>query len=243
MKTLFCLILALLLTGCAPAETVPLTGSLSVHYLYGGALVQCNGEALLIDCGTGITPEALENYGVTDLSAIVLTGCEEEQTAALAEVLPAFPAPVYGPGGQDVTVPEDGQTISLDCARLEVLSVPDCDCLALMVTFGEDTFLFLGSMAAEAQNALAQEIPPVQVLQTDDCAVATEALLIAASPAYLMVDGSSEQIPAGAYEIFDTHSFGPVTLETEGSGITASWSLFASDSVASVSKSPVITRN
>lgn len=235
MKKYLCLILALLLAGCAaaPAETVPLTGSLSVHFLFGGALVQCNGEALLVDCGTGVTPEKLESYGVTALSAIVLTGCEEEETAALPEVLAAFPAPVYGPGGKEVTVPEDGQTLFLDCAQLNVLSEPGSDHLALTLTFGEDSFLFLGSLEAEAQEALAERLSPVHILQTDDLMAPQDTLLSAAQPAYLMVDGSPEKIPAGTWEIFDTHGFGPVTVQTEGHGITVSFALFVSDSVAS----------
>lgn len=52
MKKLLCLILALLLTGCAaaPAETEPtVSGSLRIQYQQTGALVECNGQTLETD--------------------------------------------------------------------------------------------------------------------------------------------------------------------------------------------------
>lgn len=238
MKQILCFLLAILLSGCtaAPAETEPvLSGTLTLQCLEGAALVQCNGEALLVDCGENITAELLKNHGLEKLSAIVLTGCTKEETAGLAAVLEAFPTVVYAPGqvdGAEATVPENGQTVFLDCARM-TLRIPEkeAEALALHVRFGEDSFLFLGNMDEENQNTLAenwQENTGVLHIR----GTPAQALLTAAAPDYILVDGKAEEALEAQLEVFDTEDYGPVTVKTEGSGVTLSWSLHVSHAIA-----------
>ena len=238
MKRLLCLLLlALLLTGCGsqmqPVETVPpeLSGSLSVQYLTGGALLQCNGKTLLTDCGEGITPQLLEAYGVESLSAIVLTGCDEIRAAGLAAVLEAFPTTVYAPGkvdGTDVIVPEEERSLWLDCTRLTIHSLDGN--LALQAVFGEDSFLFLGDMAPEDQKKLEIKTDVIRVHQSVTLA---QELLRAAQTVYVMVDGRAEETLAEQYEVFDTDGFGTVTATTEGNGVNVLWMFSGSKEAAS----------
>lgn len=229
MKKWMCLILALLLSGCtaAPAETEPvLSGSLTVSCLEGAVLLQCNGETALVDCST--TPEVLKSYGVESLSAVILTGSREE--ASLEPILEAFPT--------EVIAPEKSQTLYLDCARLTV-HVPRPDCRALEVRFGDQRFWFLGSMPGEAQKTLAEtsgEALRCQILHFRN--TAEEALLSAAAPDYLLVDGRADEALKERFEVFDTRGFGPITAESDGSSVNLSWTIVVTDSAAVVPVQP-----
>lgn len=207
MKKVWCLLLALLLTGCAaPAQEAPeLRGSMTVHYLPGGALVQCNSENLLVDCGGEITAETLKNYGVERLAAVVLTGAGRD--SGLEALLETFPAEVYRPG-------EAEREFYLDCGAVKTAASG-----AVSVTFGEDRFLFQGAASMSGENArvlwLAEGVSP------------------SGETEYLLVDGKADKALKEQYNVLDSDGFGPVTVQTEGKGVTVSITLFTSDSVAS----------
>ena len=230
MKKILCLLLSLLLTGCAgtPAETKPveLKGALTLHCLEGAVLVQCNGENLLVDCG--IMPQTLEEYGVETLSAIVLTDCEEARREHLEAILEQYPADVWS----SEALPAKDQW--LDCAHMTLLGQEDA--LALKIEFGEDSFLLAGSMNREAQTALAErwgESLRSDVLHVHVAPAEADVLRKAAEPEYLMVDGKADRANFQGMEVFDTEGFGAVRMQTEGNGIQTAWSLHTSHDVAS----------
>ena len=218
MKKWLCLLLALALTGCAAvtAETEPaeVAGKLTLRYLAGGVLVQCNGEMLLVGCTEEIGSETLEYYEAAEASVLMLNG--EELPAGL-EALP-------------VLAPEEAKW--LDCARLTVLRPEkDGEKIALKLTFGQDSFLFLGDMDENEQSALAeafgQELGSA-MLHLKEGTGLSEALLTAASPAYIMVDGRAAEDLKENFAVYDTEDFGTVTVESEGAGVTLGWMVSAS---------------
>lgn len=192
MKRMLALLglLALLLTGCSleppePAVTpAPSGDGLLVHFIDVGqadcALLQCDGEYLLIDGGNRedgqLVVSYLEQQGVEELAAVVCTHPHEDHVGGLPAVLAVYPTgAVYAPTrtyaskvfddfmyyadqqGLTVTIPEPGDKISLGSAELTVLGPvkdypePNNTSIVLKAQYGDTAFLFTGDMEAEAE--------------------------------------------------------------------------------------------
>ena len=236
MKKLICICLTLLLlAGCAgepePFQPPEVTGSVSLRYLPGGTLVRCNGETILIDCGTSMTAETLQQENVQSLSAVYLTGSGESRTGGLEDLLAQYPATVYGPGEN---TPEERTLV--DCAVLTVLLTEE-DALALRLDFGESSFLFTGNLSTEGQKALASA-GTADVLQPGSEMVLTEELAAAVQPTYGILRGNLlpetvDTLQQADAQVYTIENMGPITVESEGSGLQVSWSFHVSDSIAS----------
>lgn len=187
--TLLLLICALALTlwGC-PAldkdDPAP-SGNLTVHYIDVGqadcALVECNGEYILIDGGnvadSQLVVSYLEKQGVSELLAVVCTHAHEDHVGGLAGVLAVYRTyHVYAPtrtyssdcfddfayytDQQDleITIPEPGDYLSFGGATMTVLgpvksyaNVNDTS-LVVRIDYGATRFLFTGDMEMQAEN-------------------------------------------------------------------------------------------
>ena len=186
-------LLALLLTGCELPEktqsgSVSGTG-LTVHYIDVGQadsiLLQCDGEAMLIDGGNVADSQTVVSYlqhqGVEELSYVVNTHAHEDHVGGLAGALSQYPAgEVLSPvteydsqafgnflkytqeQGLSLTVPEPGDTWTVGTAAVTVLGpVQDYDdtnntSIVLRVDFGETSFLFTGDMERSAEEDLLE---------------------------------------------------------------------------------------
>ena len=192
MKRMLALLglLALLLTGCSleppepPVTPAPSGDGLLVHFIDVGqadcALLQCDGEYLLIDGGNRedgqLVVSYLEQQGVEELSAVVCTHPHEDHVGGLPAVLAVYPTgAVYAPTrtyaskvfddfmyytdqqGLTVTIPEPGDKISLGSTELTVLGPvkdypePNNTSIVLKAQYGDTAFLFTGDMEAEAE--------------------------------------------------------------------------------------------
>ena len=197
LSRLLPVLLALLLTGCGldgaqptaqtaarPAEAPP---ELTVWYIDvgqgDGALLESNGEYLLIDGGEiengSLLVSFLEKQGVQELKAVVCTHPHSDHGGGLPAVLAVYPpAAVYAPTrtyaapwfddflrytdqqGLEVTIPAPGDTIGLGTTALTVLgpreSYEDLNntSLVLRADCGEVRFLFTGDMETLAENDL-----------------------------------------------------------------------------------------
>lgn len=190
MKKLTALVLtlALLLSGCTTAVPAPTTatgGTLTVHFLDVGqadcALVECDGEFMLIDGGnvedSSLVVSYLESQGVEALNAVVCTHPHEDHAGGLAGVLAVFPTrAVYAPtttyaskcyddflyyvNQQDltVTIPTPGEQWSLGTGQVTVLGPvqsyadPNNTSLVIKLRYGDTAFLFTGDMERDAEN-------------------------------------------------------------------------------------------
>ncbi len=187
------LTLSLLLTGCVvqvetpEIQTQPLVSGdgLTIHFIDVGqadsALLECDGEYLLIDGGNRDDGELvvtyLEQQGVEELSAVVCTHAHEDHVGGLPSVLAVYPtAAVYAPTktyssrvfddflyytdqqGLEVTMPQPGDTLTLGSTQITVLGPvktypdPNDTSIVLKVTYGETSFLFTGDMETGAEN-------------------------------------------------------------------------------------------
>ena len=191
-QKLFALILALslLLSGCmevrlVPGETVPSGKTLTVQFIDVGqadcALLECDGEFLLIDGGnrddSQLVVSVLEQQGVKELAAVVCTHAHEDHVGGLPAVLAVYPTKaVYAPTktysstifdkfvyytdqqGLEITIPDPGHRFSLGQAEVTVLgpvksyAETNDTSIVLRVTFGDTSFLFTGDMETDAEN-------------------------------------------------------------------------------------------
>lgn len=187
----FLLILLLLLTGCGQTTQVTPTqppaenARLEVHFIDVGqadcALLECNGEYIIIDGGnvedSSLVVSYLEKQGVTKLEAVIATHAHEDHVGGLPGVLAVFEtASVYAPTrtyssncfddfvyyadqqGLQITIPEPGDVISFGDATATVLGPtqsyadPNNTSIVLLVELGDSRFLFTGDMETQAEN-------------------------------------------------------------------------------------------
>ncbi len=185
-----CLLLALLLTltGCPPQdknEPPQDSGYLKVHYIDVGqadcALIECNGEFVLIDGGnvadSSLVVSYLQRQGVTELLAVICSHAHEDHVGGLPGVLAVFrtyhvyaPTRTYSSNCFDdflhytdqqeleVAIPEPGDYLSFGGATLSFLGPvqsyadPNNTSLVVRIDYGETSFLFTGDMEVQAED-------------------------------------------------------------------------------------------
>ena len=202
LKILIALLALLaLLTGCAPsapkATTPPVDGNgLAVHFIDVGqadcALLECDGEFLLIDGGnvedSSLVVSYLQQQGVQELAAVVCSHAHEDHVGGLPGVLAVYPteavyAPtrtysskcfddfVYYTDQQDlqIIIPQVGDVIPFGDATAEVLGPvksyadPNNTSIVLKVTYGQTSFLFTGDMETSAETDMLDHGANVKV--------------------------------------------------------------------------------
>lgn len=192
-KKLIAGILTLVIAACSYVVTEYLReepsavsgGGLTVRYIDVGqadcALLECDGEFLLIDGGnrddSQLVVSFLEQQGVKELAAVVCSHAHEDHVGGLPAVLAVYPTKaVYAPTktysssifdkfvyytdqqGLDITIPAPGDRFNLGQAVVTVLgpvkSYADTNdtSIVLRVTYGETNFLFTGDMETDAEN-------------------------------------------------------------------------------------------
>ncbi len=171
--------------GTAPSEAPAEQSGLTVHFLDVGqadcALLQCGGEAMLIDGGnredSQLVVSYLEQQGVEELTAVVCSHAHEDHVGGLPGVLAVYPtAAVYAPTrtyasnifddfvyytdqqGLEITIPAPGDSFSLGQATVTVLGPVQSyaemnnTSIVLKVSHGEMDFLFTGDMETTAEG-------------------------------------------------------------------------------------------
>ena len=192
-KKLIAGILTLVIAACSYVvteylweDTPAVSGEgLTVQYIDVGqadcALLECDGEFLLIDGGnrddSQLLVSFLEQQGVKELAAVVCSHAHEDHVGGLPAVLAVYPTKaVYAPTktysssifdkfvyytdqqGLDITIPSPDDQFTLGQAVVTVLgpvkSYADTNdtSIVLRVTYGETSFLFTGDMETEAEN-------------------------------------------------------------------------------------------
>jgi len=168
------------------ALPVPEGSEFAVHFIDVGqadsALVQCDGEYMLIDGGnvadSSLVVSYLKGAGVDELDYVICTHAHEDHVGGLSGPLNAFPAEtVYAPvteyqsdaftnfakyaeryGG--IQIPQAGDAFALGAAQVEVLGpVKEYDdtnntSIVLKVSYGSTSFLFTGDMEEAAEHDL-----------------------------------------------------------------------------------------
>ena len=185
------LAMMLTLTGC-PAldkDTPAPGGYLEVHYIDVGqadcALIECNGEFILIDGGnvadSQLVVSYLQQHGVEELLAVVCTHAHEDHVGGLAGVLAVFRTyHVYAPtrtysskcfddfahytDQQDleITIPQPGDYLSFGGATMTILGPvesyadPNNTSIVVRIDYGTTRFLFTGDMETQAENDMLE---------------------------------------------------------------------------------------
>ena len=188
------LILALLLTltGCPPSnknDPPQSDGYLKVHYIDVGqadcALVECNGEYILIDGGnvadSSLVVSYLQKQGVEELLAVVCSHAHEDHVGGLPGVLAVYRTyHVYAPTktysskcfddflyytdqqNLEVTIPAPGDYLSFGGATMTVLGPvesyadPNNTSIVVRIDYGTTSFLFTGDMETQAENDMLE---------------------------------------------------------------------------------------
>lgn len=184
---LLLLALLLTLTGCPPQDDPEPqdSGYLKIHYIDVGqadcALIECNGEYVLIDGGNVADSQLVVSYlqkqGITELLAVICSHAHEDHVGGLPGVLAVFRTyHVYAPTrtyssncfddfvyytdqqGLEITIPEPGEYLSFGGATMTVLGPvdtypdPNNTSIVVMVEYGTTRFLFTGDMETDAEN-------------------------------------------------------------------------------------------
>lgn len=188
LSVLFLLLALLLtLTGCPPQDKSDPqeTGYLKVHYIDVGqadcALIECNGEYILIDGGnvadSQLVVSYLEKQGVEELLAVVCSHAHEDHVGGLPGVLAVYRTyHVYAPirtyssncfddfvyytdqQGLEITIPQPGDYLLFGGATMTVLGPvdtyadPNNTSIVVLVEYGTTRFLFTGDMETDAEN-------------------------------------------------------------------------------------------
>ena len=172
-------------TASSTTRPAPTSGQLSVHFIDVGqadcALLECNGEYIIIDGGnvsdSSLVVSYLQQQGVTRLEAVIATHAHEDHVGGLPGVLAVYEtAAVYAPTrthssncfddfvyytdqqGLTITIPQPGDVITFGDATATVLGPtasyadPNDTSIILMVEFGNTRFLFTGDMETGAEN-------------------------------------------------------------------------------------------
>lgn len=188
-------LLSLLLTGCFAQPASDASGTMSVHFIDVGqadsALLECNGQYVLIDGGNVADGDDVVNYllnaGVKELAAVFCSHAHEDHVGGLAAVLEAIPTKaVYAPTRTyssncfdqfvyyadqqhlSIEIPAPGTSLSYGDLSVTVLgplkSYPETNdtSLVLMVRFGDTRFLFTGDMERTAEIDLLDANVPVK---------------------------------------------------------------------------------
>lgn len=195
-KSVICMLLGLilLLGGCEfsiPEQSVPeVSGDgLTVHFIDVGqadsALLQCDGQTMLIDGGnvedSSLVVSYLENQGVEYLDYVVCTHAHEDHVGGLSGPLNTCAVgTVFSPvteysskafsnfvkytqqQGVELTVPGPGDAFTLGNAQVTVLGPTEeyedtnNTSIVLRVDYGETSFLFTGDMERAAEEDLLE---------------------------------------------------------------------------------------
>ena len=169
------------------SSDVPEDSSFFIHFIDVGqadaALIQCDGEYMLIDGGnvedSNLIYSVLERDNITNLDIVVGTHAHEDHIGGLSGALSYATAdivlsPVTEVGitkafdkfkekaekqSGGLTVPEVGDTYEVGNAEVEILGINATEdtnesSIILMVTYGETKFLFTGDAEYEAEQAV-----------------------------------------------------------------------------------------
>ena len=183
--------LLLTLTGCPPMDkdAPSVTGNLNVHFIDVGqadcALIECNGEYILIDGGnvedSQLVVSYLQRQGVEKLLAVVCSHAHEDHVGGLPGVLAVYPTHhVYAPTktysskcfddfvyytdqqGLEITIPEPGDYLSFGGATMTILGPtesyadPNNTSIVVRIDYGTTSFLFTGDMETQAENDMIE---------------------------------------------------------------------------------------
>lgn len=233
------------------------------------ALLECGGSYALIDGGnvddSSLVVSYLQQAGVEELTAVFNTHPHEDHVGGLAGVLAVYPTQaVYAPTttyssdcyenflyyadqqGLSVTIPSIGQTITLGDASIQVLgptkSYADLNniSLILMVTFGDNRFLFTGDMEMEAEADLINSGAYIQadVLKVGHHGSYTSTsyrFLYEVQPKYAVIsvgrdnpyghphDQPMSRLRDADCTIYRTDLMGSIVAVSDGTDITFSW--------------------
>lgn len=184
-----------------PKETIRKDDVLIVHFIDVGqadcALLECDGQAMLIDGGNTEdgwdVVEYIENQGIEQLDLVVGTHPHEDHIGGLPAVLDAFPVENLWSGhipytngttyaftnmasdkGLQIQYPRVGDTYELGSASVTVLGPVKLNyedvndlSLVLMVEYGQTRFLFTGDMEMLAEDDMLDYWGDDSVFQAD----------------------------------------------------------------------------
>ena len=184
-----------------PKETICKDGVLIVHFIDVGqadcALLECDGQAMLIDGGNTEdgwdVVEYIQDQGIEQLDLVVGTHPHEDHIGGLPAVLDAFPVEELWSGhipytgsatyaftsmasdkGVEIQYPQLGDTYDLGSARVTVLGpvklgYEDVNdlSLVLMVEYGQTRFLFTGDMEMIAEDDMLDHWADDSLFQAD----------------------------------------------------------------------------
>ena len=187
-------LLCLLLCGCEYSivlETQPANApadagrELLIHFLDVGqadcALIECDGEFLLIDGGNRedgqLVVSYLQQQGVEVLNTVICTHAHEDHVGGLPSVLAVYPTQtVLSPTktyssnifdkflyyvdqqGLEVEIPSPGDVLNVGSATVTVLGPvksyadPNNTSIVCRIDYGKTSFLFTGDMEQEAEG-------------------------------------------------------------------------------------------
>ena len=216
--------------GTAPSEAPAEQSGLTVHFLDVGqadcALLQCGGEAMLIDGGnredSQLVVSYLEQQGVEELTAVVCSHAHEDHVGGLPGVLAVYPtAAVYAPTrtyasnifddfvyytdqqGLEITIPAPGDSFSLGQATVTRV---DWNCEVLKVGHH-------GSDTSTGYRFLSQVAPDYAVIS------------VGADNSY----GHPHEAPLSRLEqaevtVLRTDQLGHIRVQSDGESLSLAWS-------------------